>query len=317
MDRRETFIFSHPSCFDHQVELEHPEKPSRLDVVLEALDHAPYAEIVIKRLAPSVDWKDLTAVHPSAHVSAVINAIPTQGFWNLEADTVVSPGSKEAALHAAGAACAAIEAVIAGNANAFCAVRPPGHHAGASNVSGFCIFNNVAVAAFAARRRFGLRKIAIVDFDVHHGDGTQSLIWAEPDFLYASLHQHRLYPGTGAVSETGSHNNILNIPLDAGDGSAAFRAAVRDKLLPRLDAFAPELLLVSAGFDAHRSDPLGGLCLEVNDFAWIGEQLQTLADHHCQGRLVAVLEGGYNLEMLGPSVAAFVGSLIEDARVRG
>ncbi|HKT40785.1 MAG TPA: histone deacetylase family protein, partial [Rhodanobacteraceae bacterium] len=229
----------------------------------------------------------------------------------LDPDTVMSPGSLDAALHAAGAACAAVDAILAGETlRAFCAVRPPGHHATRDEAMGFCLFNSVAVAAAHALAVHGLARVAIVDFDVHHGNGTQAIFWREPRVLYASSHQMPLYPGTGAASEHGD-GNIVNAPLPPGAGSVEFRAVWEDQLLPELDRFRPQLLLISAGFDAHARDPLAQLNLETADYTWITQRLVELADRHADGRIASALEGGYDLDALRECTAVHVAALME------
>jgi acetoin utilization deacetylase AcuC-like enzyme len=233
--------------------------------------------------------------------------VPKSGFSRVDADTVISPASGDAALRAAGAAIAAVDAVMKGEAaNAFCAVRPPGHHAEPDRAMGFCLFNSIAVGAAHAEAVHGIQRIAIVDFDVHHGNGTQTMTASRANWLYASTHQYPFYPGTGSVREHGPHNNIVNAPLSAGAGSAEFRAAFEEVILPALDRFRPELLMISAGFDAHRSDPLASIELDEDDFAWATEALADVARRHSGGRIVSLLEGGYDLTALAASVAAHV-----------
>jgi acetoin utilization deacetylase AcuC-like enzyme len=249
-------------------------------------------------------------IHSQASIDKLMALIPQRGITHLDPDTPVSPGSGEAALRAAGAVCAAVDAVFAGEAdNAFCGVRPPGHHAESGYAKGFCLFNNIAIAAEHARHAHKIKRVAIIDFDVHHGNGTQHAFDKNPEVLYASTHQHPWYPGSGLASETGV-GNIFNAPLPAGSGSKEFRAAMEGKILPAMDRFKPELILVSAGFDAHKDDPLASLNLLEDDFAWITRELLVLADRHCGGKLVSALEGGYNLEALGESVGAHVRELM-------
>jgi acetoin utilization deacetylase AcuC-like enzyme len=240
-----------------------------------------------------------------------MGAVPREGRHPLDADTAVSPGSGEAALRAAGAVVAAVDAVVGGRAkNAFCAVRPPGHHAEPGTPMGFCLFGNVAIGALHARAAHGLRRIACVDFDVHHGNGTQAMFERDPDLFYASTHQWPLYPGTGAAEERGVADNVVNAPLRPHADGEAFRRAFERAILPALDRFAPELLLVSAGFDAHARDPLAALNLEEDDFAWVTAALAEVARAHAGGRIVSALEGGYDLEALGRSAAAHVTALM-------
>jgi acetoin utilization deacetylase AcuC-like enzyme len=296
-------VYTHPACLAHATGPGHAERPERLRAVLNALEAAH----------PDLDWQQaprasrgqLLRAHDERLLAAVLESDP-QGLLQLDPDTVLSPHSAEAALHAAGAGVAAVDAVLAGRTRrAFCAVRPPGHHATADTAMGFCLFNNIAVAARHAVDRHGLERVAIVDFDVHHGNGTQAIFEQEPRVLYASSHQWPLYPESGARSETGC-GNVFNAPLPKGSGGEAFRAAWRDELLPAVDAFKPQLLLVSAGFDGHRRDPLAGLLLESADFAWLTRELAALADRHADGRLVSMLEGGYDLEALAECSVAHV-----------
>jgi acetoin utilization deacetylase AcuC-like enzyme len=301
-----TLLYTHPSCLEHDPGQYHPETPARLKAVLEALS-APEFAALERREAPQAALDDLTRVHPQRFVERLLAAVPTAGHVGIDADTVMSPQSGEAALRAAGAVAAAVDAVIAGEVdNAFCAVRPPGHHAEPNRAMGFCLFNNVAVGALRARQVHGLARVAVVDFDVHHGNGTQACFWDDASLFYGSTHQWPLYPGTGSTGETGSANNIVNVPLPPMSGSQAFRLGMTRILLPALDAFAPEMLLISAGFDAHKSDPLAQLLLEEADYTWATEQLLDIARRHARGRVVSTLEGGYDLVALGASAAAHV-----------
>ena len=305
-----TLLYSDPACREHRPGRQHPERPERLDAVLERLATPGYATL-LRRRPPPADVETLSRVHRAGYVDATLEAVPAEGRAFLDPDTVVSPGSRAAALLAAGACVAAVDAVLAGEAdNAFCAVRPPGHHAEADRAMGFCLFNNVAVAALHARAAHGLRRVAVVDFDVHHGNGTQAVFYADPDLFYGSTHQYPYYPGTGARGERGVAGNIVNEPLAAGSGSAEFRAAMGGSMLPALAAFAPELVLVSAGFDAHAADPLADLRLTEEDFVWVTGELMAIADRHCSGRLVSTLEGGYDLGALADSAGAHVAALM-------
>lgn len=308
-----TLLFTHPACLEHDPGRFHPEAPARLAAVLEALS-APGFAALDRREAPPATREQLERVHPADHVDFVLSRIPEHGHASVDADTTVSPGSGEAALRAAGAVCAAVDAVVRGDAtNAFCAVRPPGHHAEPGRAMGFCLFSNLALGAFHARAAHRLQRIAVVDFDVHHGNGTQAAFWNDQDLLFASTHQMPLYPGTGAAGERGAHNNVLNVPLPPGSGSVEFRRVMSERILPRLAAFEPQLLMISAGFDAHAGDPLAGLAFEDEDFAWATEEICRIADHACRGRVVSALEGGYDLEALGRSAAAHVGALMAAA----
>ena len=302
-----TALFTHPACLEHDPGAWHPECPARLRAVLAALEGEAFAPL-LREVAPAATREQLLLAHPAGYVDAILAIRPEAGETvALDADTVMSAGSAQAALHAAGGAMAGVDAVMAGWARtAFVAVRPPGHHAEPARPMGFCLFNNVAVAAKWARERWGLRRIAVVDFDVHHGNGTQAIFGPDADLFYASSHQSPCYPGTGEAWEHGVADNVVNAPLVPGADSAAFRAAWSGTILPALDAFAPELLFVSAGFDGHKADPLAQLRLETADFAWITAALLAVAERHGGGRMVSVLEGGYDLTALAAAAAAHV-----------
>jgi acetoin utilization deacetylase AcuC-like enzyme len=306
-----TALITHPACLEHDNGPYHPECSERLRAVLIALETPEFADL-LRESAPEATVEQLQRVHPANYVEAILAIRPDLGeSVQLDADTSMSNGSAEAALRAAGAAVAGVDAVMEGWARAaFAAVRPPGHHAEPARPMGFCLFNNAAVAAMHARERWGVRRVAVVDFDVHHGNGTQAMFEQDPDLFYGSSHQSPCYPGTGDAWERGTENNIVNAPLRPGDGSAAFRAAWGDIILPDLDRFAPGLLIVSAGFDAHKLDPLAQLRLETADYAWITDELVRLAERHCGGRLVSVLEGGYDLDALAMSAAVHVRGLM-------
>lgn len=306
-----TALFSAPACLSHATPHGHPERADRLRAVLAALDDPGFARLT-RHTAPPAALDEVLRCHPQSHVDAIRAAIPEQGTRALDPDTHVSPGSLDAALAALGQVLAALDAVIGGQVqNAFAAVRPPGHHAESARVMGFCLFGTVAIAAKRALDHHGLSRVAVVDFDVHHGNGTQALLWDEGRALFISSHQSPLWPGTGAADERGAQDNVLNLPLPPGCTGARFRAAWDRIALPRLDAFAPELVLISAGFDAHAADPLAQLNLETDDFAWITERLCDIADRHAGGRVVSALEGGYDLDALAASVAAHVAVLME------
>lgn len=280
-------------------------------VVLKALDDDAFASL-IRREAPRADIAMLERVHDPAYVRRILESVPEHGIFPLDPDTALSPGSGEAALRAAGAAVAAVDAVVGGEVDrAFCAIRPPGHHAERARAMGFCLFNNVAIASMQARAVHRVNRIAVVDFDVHHGNGTQHEFAADPDLLYISTHQHPLFPGTGLMHERGVSNNVMNLPMLADTTVEAFRDLVAHRVIPALDKFTPDLILISAGFDGHRDDPVGGMKLEAEDFYWVTRQLVEAANRHCGGRVVSVLEGGYDLKGLAESCAAHVRALME------
>jgi acetoin utilization deacetylase AcuC-like enzyme len=304
-------VFTHAAALAHDTGAGHPESPDRLRYVLQALE-APQFRSVLREVAPVAPVEALLAAHSQRLVDAILAMRPAAGRLEyIDGDTVVSCGTIEAALRAAGAAMAAVDAVVEGRATAgFVAMRPPGHHAERDRAMGFCLFNNAAVAAFHARAKHGLQRIAVVDFDVHHGNGTQDIFAPDRDLFYASSHQFPCYPGTGRAQERGVAGNVVNMPLAPHSGGAEFRAAWERGILPALDAFAPELLIISAGFDAHAADPLAQLRLQVPDFIWVTEALLDVADKHCPGRVVSLLEGGYDLDALAASAAAHVRSLM-------
>ncbi len=302
-------LLTHPACLTHEAGIGHAERPDRLRAVLQVLEGAAF-ESLQRMEAPRATEAEIARVHPEAYIARVKAAAPESGLAQLDADTAMSPGTLEAALRAAGAVVAAVDAVVGGRAeNAFCAVRPPGHHAEPERAMGFCIFNNVAVGALAARAAHGLARIAVIDFDVHHGNGTEAMFRDDPGLAYLSTHQSPLYPGTGAAESRGV-GNLFNAPLPRLAGSEAFRRAFTDSLLPALDAFEPEMVMISAGFDAHRNDPLANLELDDEDYAWVTTELVEIARRHADGRVVSTLEGGYDLAALARSTAAHVGALM-------
>lgn len=308
-----TGLFTHPACLGHLPPPGHPESADRLRAVLHGLENGTFQDLV-RIDAPLAQEADILRAHSRAHFEAVTGrlaaAAEEEGYAHIDADTVMTPGSVEAALRAAGAVAAAVDEVQSGRLrNAFCAVRPPGHHAERDRAMGFCLFNNVAIGALRARAVHGHRRVAVVDFDVHHGNGTQAAFESDANLFYASTHQMPLYPGTGAASERGV-GNIVNVPLAPRSGSHEFRHAFTTQILPALEQFRPELMLVSAGFDAHRSDPLAQLMLVEADYGWVTERLLEVAARHGRGRLVSTLEGGYDLEALAASTAAHVGRLM-------
>ena len=310
LDCMTTLLLDHPAALDHQVPIGHPDRPDRIRAVDRALENECFSGL-IREQAPRAEPETIALAHPEAYVAAVIEAAPQEGMVRIDADTTMSPGTLEAVLRAAGAATHAVDEVMAGQVrNAFVAMRPPGHHAERTQAMGFCFFNNAAIAARHAQKAHGAGRVAIIDWDVHHGNGTQDIFWSDPSVLYASTHQMPLYPGTGAASERGDHDTIVNAPLRAGDGGEIFREAFETVILPRVEAFGPDLVLISAGFDAHWRDPLANLQLTEADFAWATQKLMDIADRRCGGRVVSLLEGGYDLEGLARSVAAHVKTLM-------
>jgi acetoin utilization deacetylase AcuC-like enzyme len=305
-----TLLVTHPACLDHRTPLGHPERPDRLRAINEALAQEQFKPLT-RAEAPRAPLETIALCHPMDYIEALRAATPKEGMVRIDADTTMSPGSFEAALRGAGGAIHAVDEVIARRAgNAFVAVRPPGHHAETVRAMGFCLFNNAAIAARYAQKRHGLARTAIVDFDVHHGNGSQEIFWSDPTVMYCSTHEMPLYPGTGARDERGEHDNIVNAPLRSGDGGKEFRAAMESVILPRLQAFGPDLIVISAGFDAHMRDPLASLNLLEADFAWVTKRIMEIADASAQGRIVSMLEGGYDLEGLAQSAAAHATALM-------
>ena len=305
-----TLLLTHADARRHVTPPGHPERLERIAAVEAALS-APGFAALIRRPAPLADQSEVLRCHDAAYLHRLRAARPDAGWTRLDPDTYMAPGSWDAALRAVGAAEAAVDAILGGEAtNAFVAMRPPGHHAERGRAMGFCLFGTVSIAARYALDRRGLSRVAVLDFDVHHGNGTQDLLWDEARAIFVSSHQMPLYPGTGAADETGAHGQIVNLPLRPGSGGAEMRAAW-EPALARVAAFAPDLILVSAGFDAHRDDPLAGLTWTEDDFAWITGAICDLADRTCAGRVVSCLEGGYDLDALAASVAAHVTVLME------
>src|SRR5580704_11217906 len=306
-----TLLITHPACLQHLTPLGHPERPDRLRAVEQALEAEKFQSLTRVR-APTAKLEVIALCHPMDYVVEIRDASPSQGLAHLDADTTMSPGTFEAALRAVGGAVHAVDEVMRKKAtNAFVATRPPGHHAETARPMGFCFFDNAAIAARHAQKQHGIARAAIIDFDVHHGNGSQEIFWNDRSVIYCSTHQMPLFPGTGAVIESGEHNTVVNAPLRPGDGGEAFRAAFETRILPRLAEFGPELVIISAGFDAHMRDPLANINLNEDDFIWATQKLMDVADRYADGRLVSVLEGGYDLQALGNSVAAHVAALMQ------
>lgn len=304
-----TAYITHGYCEKHNMGEDHPESPRRLDVIRDRLIAGQLFDYLRYTEALPATKEQLIAVHDEDYVNSIFSKTPKEGHIEIEPETLLMPHTIDAAIHAAGAVVHGVDLVM-GNTidNAFCAVRPPGHHAEIDRSMGFCFFNNVAVGAQYALQKYGLKRVAIVDFDVHHGNGTEAIFQNSSKVLYASSYQHPFYP----YADPGkSHDNIVHMPLSAGSGGDAFRSVITDVLLPRLNAFQPELLIISAGFDAHKCDPMGQLRLENKDFQWITEQLVELAERHCYGRIVSVLEGGYELDVLGRAAFSHIRSLMK------
>ncbi len=305
-----TLLISHPACLDHLTPAGHPERPDRLRAVEQALEAETF-QTLAREQAPMADADTVTLCHPLDYFEAIREASPSEGMVRIDADTSMSPGSFEAALRAVGGGVRAVDEVMTGKAtNAFVAVRPPGHHAETARPMGFCLFNSAAIAARYAQKKYGAERAAIVDFDVHHGNGSQDIFWNDQTVMYCSTHEMPLYPGTGAVGERGKFNTIVNAPLRAGDGGDAFREAMETAVFPRLRGFKPDILIISAGFDAHTRDPLANLNLVEADYTWVTRKLMEIADDSANGRIVSMLEGGYDLQGLARSAAAHVTALM-------
>jgi acetoin utilization deacetylase AcuC-like enzyme len=306
-----TLLLSHPACLEHVTPMGHPERSDRLRAIEQALEDEKF-QTLAREPAPMAETDIIALCHPMDYIEAIRNASPEEGTMvRLDADTSMSSGSFEAALRAVGGGVHAVDEVMSGKAaNAFVAVRPPGHHAEPARPMGFCLFNSAAIAARYAQKKHGAERAAVVDFDVHHGNGSQDIFWSDKSVMYCSTHEMPLYPGTGAATERGEFNTIVNAPLRAGDGGDAFRAAFETAILPRLREFKPDIVVISAGFDAHTRDPLANLNLVEADFAWATQKLMEIADASAKGRIVSMLEGGYDLQGLSRSVAAHVTTLM-------
>lgn len=303
-----TAYITHYHCEKHHVGMEHPESPERLGAIHDRLIAGQLLDYLRWLQAESATREQLIAAHDEDYVDSIFARAPQEGQIELDPDTLMMPHSLEAALYAAGSVVQAVDLVMTGEVNnAFCSVRPPGHHAERDKAMGFCLFNNVAVGARYAQLCYGLERIAIIDFDVHHGNGTEAIFSGDPAVLYASSYQHPFYPYTDPGK---SHDNILHIPLEAGTNSTVFRQAIETQLLPKLAAYEPEFIMISAGFDAHKADPLGQLRLDDADYAWITDELMSVADRYSQGRIVSVLEGGYDLDALGRAAFQHIRSLM-------
>jgi acetoin utilization deacetylase AcuC-like enzyme len=305
-----TLYLHHPAALEHRTPSGHPERPDRIRAIERALEDERFAALV-RAEAPRGTPEMAALAHPRPYVDAIAEVAPKEGMVAIDADTTMSPGTFEAVMRGVGAAVLAVDEVMAGKArNAFVGMRPPGHHAERTRAMGFCFFNNAAIAARHAQAAHGAERVAIVDWDVHHGNGSQDIFWSDPSVMYASTHQMPLYPGTGAMSERGDHGTVVNAPLSPGDGGEIFREAFETAILPRLENFSPDLVVISAGFDAHWRDPLANLNLVEADFSWATQKLIALAEKRCDGRIVSVLEGGYDLDGLSKSVAAHVTALM-------
>ncbi|MDB5632403.1 MAG: acetoin utilization protein [Tardiphaga sp.] len=305
-----TLLLTHPACLDHATPPGHPERSDRLRAVAQVLGEERFNALV-RGEAPEGSLDTVGLCHDGHYIDELRHVAPSSGLVYLDGDTSMSPGTWEAVMRGVGGAVAATDAVMKGSTtNAFVATRPPGHHAEINKPMGFCFFDNAAIAARHAQRTYGIARAAVVDFDVHHGNGTQDIFWADPTVMYCSTHQMPLFPGTGAAGERGEHDTIVNAPLADGDGGAKFRSAFENVILPQLQKFSPELIILSAGFDAHRRDPLASLNLDAEDFGWVTRKLMDVADKSAGGRIVSVLEGGYDLQGLKESVAAHVTALM-------
>jgi len=309
-----TLLFMPPQCFDHDTGIGHPESAGRLRAIDSILNAEMFSFLMRASNGPATR-EQLERAHEPNYVSQILQYEDCVGYVEIDPDTVISEGSVQGALYAAGAACAAVDEVLRGTArNAFCAIRPPGHHAEADKAMGFCLFNNAAIAALHARHEHGVQKIAVIDFDVHHGNGVQSIFWNDENLFYASVHENGGYPRTGPAREIGAHNNILNAPLRPGGGSAELHQAWSEKIEPGLREFSPDLIIISAGFDAHEHDHMSQLNYSTADYAWMSDRIVRLAKECCDGRIISLLEGGYDLPSLAASVSVHVKIMMEGGR---
>ena len=304
-----TAYITHDDCLKHDMGLDHPECPARMHAIKDQLIASGLLDFLSHYEAPKASKEQLARVHNSDYIDSIFHQSPQSGLMQIDDDTAMNPHTLSAALHAAGAVIKGVDLVMSGEMqNAFCNIRPPGHHAGRAGASGFCIFNNIAIAAAHAIERYGLQRVAIADFDVHHGDGTEDIFHDDPRVMLCSTFRHPYYPYCGADS---SNNHIINVPLAAGTGSQEFRTAITEQWLPALERFQPQLLLISAGFDAHWEDDMGGLALREKDYLWLTEALKDIAQRHANGRIVSALEGGYALHALGRCAMVHIKSLSE------
>ena len=305
-----TATVTHKDCILHDTGTHHPESQERLVSIFESLKK--FKSQKIKWIdGEDINLQHINVVHPEEHVNKIKKNIPSTGYFNIDADTILSANSFKAALKAVGSICKATDLVCTQKFNnAFCPIRPPGHHAEFQRAMGFCLFNNVAIGSYYAKLQYKLKKIAVIDFDVHHGNGTQKAFWNDPNMFYASTHQEGIFPGTGFKDEVGVDNNIVNVPLPAGTNGLLFKKSYEDIIIPKLQKFSPDMIFVSAGFDAHKDDPLADFKLLEEDFFWVTSELKNFADKYCKKRLVSCLEGGYNINALVKSCIAHVKGLI-------
>ncbi len=305
-----TLLLTHASSLDHEMGQRHPERPDRIRAIEKILANENFSSLV-RQNAPMGKEEDILRAHPKSHFDLITNNIPQEGYTQIDPDTALCPDSWPAIIHAVGAGTHAVDRVMSNEVkNAFCALRPPGHHAEKIRAMGFCFFNNIAIAAYYAKEKYNLDRVAIIDFDIHHGNGTQDILWEEPDMFYGSTHEMPLYPGTGSKQETGV-GNIFNVPLPNNCDSETFKESMEDGILKPLEEFSPELVFISAGFDAHRLDPLSSAQLVEADFGWATRKLMEISDKTAGGRIISMLEGGYDLQGLSQSVAVHLKTLME------